>query len=399
MESGKLLLHNVLLEGNVVDVTIADGLIRSVEKSKVEGGTAVEENGFPLSTFHFPLTVFPGLCNMHSHAPMTLFRGLGDDQPLDVWLNDYIWPAEQKLTDELVYEGTLQACREMLASGTTAFNDMYFRIPAMVQAVRDSGIRAMLGPTFFGDAEEVESGKRHPEGELNSMEKKNNAVKKVKSDESSIRYSIAPHSIYTVTEKGLRCCADACADLHLPMHIHMSETQKEVDDCLREHGCRPWEWLDKLGILDKLGENIIAAHCLHLSDNEIKLIGDHHITCVHCPNSNLKLGSGYRFLMLELMEAGACVALGTDGSASSNNLDMIEVMKTAALLQKGWRGDPTVVPAEQILKIATLGHSIAPGQPACIFLSTAKSLSDLVYASHGDSVAMTIVDGKIAYKK
>ena len=319
MESGKLLLHNVLLEGNVVDVTIADGLIRSVEKSKVEGGTAVEENGFPLSTFHFPLTVFPGLCNMHSHAPMTLFRGLGDDQPLDVWLNDYIWPAEQKLTDELVYEGTLQACREMLASGTTAFNDMYFRIPAMVQAVRDSGIRAMLGPTFFGDAEEVESGKRHPEGELNSMEKKNNAVKKVKSDESSIRYSIAPHSIYTVTEKGLRCCADACADLHLPMHIHMSETQKEVDDCLREHGCRPWEWLDKLGILDKLGENIIAAHCLHLSDNEIKLIGDHHITCVHCPNSNLKLGSGYRFLMLELMEAGACVALGTDGSASSNN--------------------------------------------------------------------------------
>ena len=399
MESGKLLLHNVLLEGNVVDVTIADGLIRSVEKSKVEGGTAVEENGFPLSTFHFPLTVFPGLCNMHSHAPMTLFRGLGDDQPLDVWLNDYIWPAEQKLTDELVYEGTLQACREMLASGTTAFNDMYFRIPAMVQAVRDSGIRAMLGPTFFGDAEEVESGKRHPEGELNSMEKKNNAVKKVKSDESSIRYSIAPHSIYTVTEKGLRCCADACADLHLPMHIHMSETQKEVDDCLREHGCRPWEWLDKLGILDKLGENIIAAHCLHLSDNEIKLIGDHHITCVHCPNSNLKLGSGYRFLMLELMEAGACVALGTDGSASSNNLDMIEVMKTAALLQKGWRGDPTVVPAEQILKIATLGHSIAPGQPACIFLSTAKSLSDLVYASHGDSVAMTIVDGKIAYRK
>ena len=391
-----LVLHNALLNNKAVDITIDNGLISTVEPTvTVPGASTAGENIVDCTS----LSVFPGLCNMHSHAPMTLFRGLGDDQPLDVWLNDYIWPAEQKLTDELVYEGTLQACREMLASGTTAFNDMYFRIPAMVQAVRDSGIRAMLGPTFFGDAEEVESGKRHPEGELNTMEKKNNAVKKVKSDESSIRYSIAPHSIYTVTEKGLRCCADACADLHLPMHIHMSETQKEVDDCLREHGCRPWEWLDKLGILDKLGENIIAAHCLHLSDNEIKLIGDHHITCVHCPNSNLKLGSGYRFLMLELMEAGACVALGTDGSASSNNLDMIEVMKTAALLQKGWRGDPTVVPAEQILKIATLGHSIAPGQPACIFLSTAKSLSDLVYASHGDSVAMTIVDGKIAYRK
>ena len=319
---------------------------------------------------------------MHSHAPMTLFRGLGDDQPLDIWLNDYIWPAEQRLTDELVYQGTLQACREMLASGTTAFNDMYFHLPAMAQAVRDSGIRAMLAPSFFGDG-----------GDLNTIEKLLTINSKL------LTLSLAPHSIYTVTEKGLRRCTDACADLHLPMHIHMSETQKEVDDCLREHGCRPWEYLDKPGILDKLGENIIAAHCLHLSDNEIRLIGDHHITCVHCPNSNLKLGSGYRFLMLELLDAGARVTLGTDGSASSNNLDMIEVMKTAALLQKGWRGDPTVVPAEQILQIATLGHTVAPGQPACLFLSSAKSLSDLVYASHGDSVTMTLVDGKIVYRK
>ena len=146
-------------------------------------------------------------------------------------------------------------------------------------------------------------------------------------------------------------------------------------------------------------ENIIAAHCLHLSDNEIRLIGNHHITCVHCPNSNLKLGSGYRFPMLELLEAGARVTLGTDGSASSNNLDMIEVMKTAALLQKGWRGDPTAVPATQILSIASLGHTIAPGQPACLFLADVKSLSDLVYASHGDCVAITIVDGKQVYSK
>ena len=198
------------------------------------------------------------------------------------------------------------------------------------------------------------------------------------------------------------------------MHIHMSETQKEVDDCLREHGSRPWEYLDKLGILDKLGQNIIAAHCLHLSENEIRLIGDHHITCVHCPNSNLKLGSGYRFPMLELLDAGARVTLGTDGSASSNNLDMIEVMKTAALLQKGWRGDPTVVPASQILSLATLGHTVAPGQPACLFLARLnsspklgevdaeggrRSVSDLVYASHGDCVEMTLVDGRIVYKK
>ena len=320
---------------------------------------------------------------MHSHAPMTLFRGLGDDQPLDRWLNDYIWPAEQKLTDELVYKGTLQACREMLASGTTAFNDMYFRLPAMAQAVRESGIRAMLGLNVFSDGDELDG--------------IDEVMRRCK--DSGTRLSIAPHSVYTVTERGLRHSAEACKALGLPMHIHMSETRKEVNDCLREHGCRPWEWLDRLGILDMLGSNIIAAHCLHLSENEIKLIGDHHITCVHCPNSNLKLGSGYRFPMLELLEAGAYVTLGTDGSASSNNLDMIEVMKTAALLQKGWRGDPTVVPASQILSLATLGHTVAPGQPACMFLSTAKSLSDLVYSCHGDSVITTIVGGKIVYHK
>lgn len=366
-------IADALLDGKAVDIVTNGHLIESVTPHS-PCAYDIDAHG---------LSVFPGLCNMHSHAPMTLFRGLGDDQPLDVWLNKYIWPAEQKLTDELVYQGTLQACREMLASGTTAFNDMYFRLPAMAQAVRDSGIRARLGLNVFGDGKELEC--------------VNELMCKCVSD--GVHFSIAPHSVYTVSGKGLRRCADACQELGVPMHIHMSETQKEVDDCLREHGCRPWEWIDKLGILDKLGENIIAAHCLHLSEEEIRLIGDHGITCVHCPNSNLKLGSGYRFPMLELLDAGARVALGTDGSASSNNLDMIEVMKTAALLQKGWRHDPTVVPAQQILSLATLGHTIAPGQPACLFLSTAKSLSDLIYASHGDSVAMTMVDGKVVYKK
>ena len=145
IENQPLVISNAILDEKNVDILISDGIIQQIEP-----------HGFQFSILNFQfieasgLAVFPGLCNMHSHAPMTLFRGLGDDQPLDVWLNDYIWPAEQKLTDELVYEGALQACHEMLASGTTAFNDMYFRIPAMAQAVRDSGIRAMLGPTFFG---------------------------------------------------------------------------------------------------------------------------------------------------------------------------------------------------------------------------------------------------------
>lgn len=370
-------IYGATLDDKVVDIKVDDCVIESVTPA-IESPRANDDDVDARG-----LSVFPGLMNMHSHAPMTLFRGLGDDQPLDVWLNKYIWPAEQKLTDELVYKGTLQACKEMLASGTTAFNDMYFRLPAMAQAVKESGIRARLGLNVFGDGDELDS--------LDEIMHQ--------CTELGAPLSIAPHSVYTVTERGLRRSAEACKNMGLPMHIHMSETQKEVDDCLREHNCRPWEWLERLGILDMLATNIIAAHCLHLSENEIRLIGDHHITCVHCPNSNLKLGSGYRFPMLELIDAGANVMLGTDGSASSNNLDMIEVMKTAALLQKGWRGDPTVVPAKQILSIATGGHTIAPGQPACLFLTTAKNTSDLVYASHGESVVMTMFGGKIVYQK
>ena len=369
-----MIIADAILDGVSVDITINGDTIESV----VPHSPCVHDINA------HGLTVFPGLVNMHSHAPMTLFRGLGDDQPLDVWLNNYIWPAEQGLTDEKIYRGTLQACHEMLASGTTAFNDMYFRLPAMAKAVADSGIRARLGLNIFGDGDELEN----PE-----------TLEIITHHLPLITYSIAPHSVYTVSEKGLRRSAEACKTLGLPMHIHMSETQKEVDDCLAKYGYRPWDLLDHLGILDLLGETIIAAHCLYLSEHEIKLIGEHHITCVHCPNSNLKLGSGYRFPMLELLAAGARVTLGTDGSASSNNLDMVEVMKTAALLQKGWRMDPTVVPAEQILSLATLGHTIAAGQPACLFLSTAKSLSDLVYSNHGESVFMTFVDGKLVYQK
>lgn len=380
-------IGNALLDGKAVDIVVDGSIIESVTP---HSPCAVDFDAHGLS-------VFPGLRNMHSHAPMVLFRGLGDDQPLDVWLNDYIWPAEQKLTDETVYDGTLQACREMLASGTTYFNDMYFRLPAMAKAVAESGIKGRLGYNVFGDGDSLT-----PDPSPEKRGEWNDVLDSIYSpllrgEGQGVRLSIAPHSVYTVSEKGLRRSAEACVKYGLPMHIHMSETQKEVDDCLAKYGCRPWELLDRLGVLDLMGCNIIAAHCLYLSDNEIRLMGEHHVTAVNCPNSNLKLGSGYRFPMLELMEAGVRVALGTDGAASSNNLDMIEAMKTAALLQKGWRGDPTVVPAEQILSIATLGHTIAAGQPADLFLADVKSLSDLVYASHGDCVRMTMVDGKVVY--
>ncbi len=371
-----IVIEAALLDGKLVDVLIDSGIIQRVVQ---HGAEQFDFDYKPLDGNG--LSVFPGLRNMHSHAPMTLMRGLGDDKPLDVWLNEYIWPAEQHLTDKMIYDGTLQACKEMLASGTTFFNDMYFHLPAMARAILDSGIKARIGLNIFKYGVELDG------------------IEDILKECEGVELSIAPHSIYTVNEVGLRKSADACQLYGLPMHIHMSETLNEVENCLKEHGCRPWEWLDRLGILDKLGDRIIAAHCLHLSDNEIKLIGGHHITCVHCPNSNLKLGSGYKFPMLELLDAGANVTLGTDGSASSNNLDMIEVMKTAALLQKGWRMDPTAVPAEMILEIATCGHKISAGEPADMFLAPVRSISELVYATHGESVAITIVDGLLHLKQ
>lgn len=378
-------IGSATLDGHLVDVVVDEGVISSITPH-VPQAVDVNANG---------LALFPGLCNMHSHAPMVLFRGLGDDQPLSRWLNDYIWPAEQKLDDDLVYRGTMRACQEMLASGTTFFNDMYFHLPAMARAVADSGIRARLGFNVFGDATELDD---------------HQVIDLLASGSGRLSFSVAPHSIYTVSATGLRRSAEACKALGLKMHIHMSETEREVNDCMEQHGCRPWEWLDRLGVLDLLGSNIIAAHCLHLSQHEIELIGAHGITCVHCPNSNLKLGSGFRFPMLELIEAGATVAIGTDGAASSNNLDMLEATKVAALLQKGWRSDATVADARTIFGLATMRHTIAVGQPADFFLVKLntfeplpmppdRTLSTLIYATHGESVEMTVVDGKVVYSK
>lgn len=385
----RLLLKNALLEGRPADVAIEEGVIVSLSPA-ADGAPTPDTDTVDCTG----LALFPGLRNMHSHAPMTLLRGQGDDQPLDRWLRDHIWPLEQRLTDELVYRGTLAACREMLASGTTFFNDMYFRLPAMARAVEESGIRARLGLTLFGDAPELDD----PD-----------LMDPLAHPSPRVAFSLAPHSVYTVSTDGLLRAADACERLRLPMHIHMSETRKEVDDCLALHGCRPWELLDRLGILDRLAPNIIAAHCLHLSDREIGLIGSHRLTVVHCPASNLKLGSGFRFPMQELLDAGARVLLGTDGSASSNNLDLLEAAKLASLLQKGWRSDPTACPAPEALALATDHARIAPGQPADLFLARLNSapdnpltdsrnpLSDLIYATHGDRTALTIVGGQIAY--
>lgn len=344
---------------------------------------------------------FPTFANMHTHAAMSLFRGYANDLPLTTWLNDWIWPKEKNLDDEIVYWGTRLACTEMVKSGTTVFSDMYFHIPAIAKAANEMGIRCTLGINAFGDAEEFTE--KSIEDLLEATEPYRQLVS----------IAIAPHAVYTVSEKGLKRCAQLSQRYGLLYHIHMCETEKEIADCLRQHGCRPYELLEQLGVLDLTNGRFSGAHSLYVNENEISIMGRHHITVTHNPCSNLKLGSGHFFPYLELRDAGINVTLGTDGCSSSNNLDMIDAAKFMSYLQKGIRRDPTILPADELLRIATangfkaLGINageIAVGKCADLmlvnlhnlaFVPNNNTLANLLYAAHGDAVDTLICNGNI----
>lgn len=389
-----IFIEQVLLNGERTNLLIDGNKIAGIGTQLSMPATAIRIDGKRLAAF-------PTLCNCHTHAAMSLFRGYANDLPLMTWLNDWIWPREKHLDDDIIYWGTKLACLEMVKSGTTALNDMYFFLPAAARAIRESGLRALLGFTMFGNCDEMDNGTY------------SKVQEQIGDSDGRIVMNPAPHAIYTVSAEGLQKSAQYCKAHMLPMHIHMSETQQEVDDCVKQHGCRPYEYLDQLGILEMLGPLFIGAHSLYLSDKEIELIGKHGCQVVHNPNSNLKLGSGHQFRYSELKAAGVNVALGTDGCSSSDNLDMIEATKVMALLQKGWRHDPTTLPAKEALRVASrngfqaLGiqaGEIAEGMLADIMLVDLDNLafvpchdatSSLVYSAHGDAVDTVICDGQI----
>lgn len=350
--------------------------------------------------------VFPTFANMHTHAAMTLFRGYGDDHPLQEWLNEWIWPAERNLDDDIIYWGTRLACLEMIKSGTTLFNDMYFYPAAAMRAVQDSGIRAMIGFTGFDffNPEAAEKMKKEITEWYDGLTTENCKL--------SIPV-VAPHAPYTVSGETLQWLADFAAERKLHYHIHMSETESEVAESVKQYGLRPYARLEKLGVLDRCGDKFIGAHSLHLDDEEIKFLGEHHASVVHNPNSNLKLGSGYKFMYNELRDAGVNVTLGTDGCSSSNNLDMLEATKTMALLQKGWRGEPTTMPAAEALRVSTANGFKAAGINAgkiemgakadlmlvdldnIGFIPNNDTLSNFIYAAHSEAIDMVICNGQV----
>ena len=295
--------------------------------------------------------VIPGLINLHAHAAMTLMRGLADDLPLMPWLRDHVWPAESKVVSaEYVRDGTLLACAEMLRGGVTCFNDMYFFPEAAAQAALQARLRAAIGiialefPSAYAtDASDYLS--------------KGIALRDTLRDESLLSFCLAPHAPYTVSDATFERIAVYAAELDLPIHTHLHETQDEIRDSLTAHGVRPLQRLKNLGLL---GPNLIAVHAVHLTPGEIALLAEHGCHVAHCPTSNLKLASGLASIPA-LSQAGVNVGLGTDSAASNNRLDMLSELRLAALLGKHGARDAAAFPAHQALEMATLNAARALG--------------------------------------
>ena len=349
--------------------------------------------------------LLPGLINTHTHLSMTLFRGLADDLSLDSWLNDHIWPMEANLNGDYCYIGALLGAVELIKSGTTTFSDMYFYMEDVARAVEDAGIRAVLsyGMIDFGDAERREA-------EI----KENMALYDACNGmaDGRIKVFFGPHSPYTASEELLVKVRELADEHNIGIHIHVSETQKEINDSLDERGIRPFEYLEKIGFL---GPDVVAAHCVWLSDEEIEIIKKHGVKVSHNPCSNMKLASGVAPVS-KLIDNDICVSIGTDGASSNNNLDLIEELKTASLLQKVSTLDPKVLTSDEAIEMATikgaealgLGDeigSIEVGKKADIILIDTNSAnmvpdssslsSNVIYSANGSNVDTTICNGKI----
>ncbi len=344
------------------------------------------------------MAILPPFYNTHCHAAMTLLRGYADDMPLHKWLTEYIWPFEQKLTAADIREGSRLAVREMIKTGTVFFSDMYFDIEETAAVVQEYGMRAALGVTFM---------ESHSKSQ--QQDKLNQLRNWVDPTGGRITLTVAPHAIYTVGADMLQLCSRTARDLGLKLHIHVSETSKEVEDCRREHGTTPVRYLDKLGVL---GPEVVAAHAVHIDEEEADILAARGVTLAHCPCSNLKLASG-TFPYKRALAAGCRVTLGTDGVSSNNNLDMREEMKFAALLAKGASGDPQTMPAHEALDIATRNGAeafgidagvIAEGKlaDAILIRLDVESMQPLhhltsnwVYAADSGIVDTVICDGRI----
>jgi len=295
--------------------------------------------------------LIPGLINAHTHAAMSLMRGLADDRALMDWLNNHIWPAEQKWVNaKFIEDGIELAIAEMLLGGTTCFNDMYFFPDVMARTADRLGMRAVTGlivldfpsPWAANSDEYFEKGMALFD-ELRHVE--------------LVTAALAPHAPYTVSNQPLEKIRMLSDELDLPVHIHVHETTHEIEHSIEHYGKRP---IARMQDLDLLGPNLLAVHLTHMLDEEIELLAEHNVNAVHCPQSNMKLASGF-CPVVRLLDEGINLGIGTDGAASNNDLDMLEEMRSASLLAKAVANDPQSLPAHQALEMATLGGARALG--------------------------------------
>jgi 5-methylthioadenosine/S-adenosylhomocysteine deaminase len=349
--------------------------------------------------------VFPGLMNTHTHAAMVYFRGMADDLPLKEWLENHIWPAENKwLGPDFISDSVGLACLEMLKGGVTAYNDMYFYGDAAGKATKRMGMRAVLGvgildfpsksagtiDEYFANAESF--------------------IKGWKGD-SLITPCIAPHALYTCGPETLKRARHVADTYDIPIHIHLSETRWEVEEITNKYHMTPVEYLDSLGFLDK---KVLAAHCVWLTDHEIQILAQRGVGVSHCIESNLKLASGIA-PVVKMLNAGVKVTFGTDGAASNNDLNILSEMSTAAKLHKAVSGDPTALNAQTALLMATrwgaevlgLGEvtgSLEKGKAADLIIVNLKKphltpiyniYSHIVYSMRPSDIEMVMVDGKL----
>src|SRR5437868_7261202 len=311
--------------------------------------------------------LIPGLVNAHTHAAMTLMRGLADDLPLMSWLEEHIWPAEKRhVSPQFVHDGTLLACAEMLRGGITCFNDMYFFPEAALRAALAAGMRSAHGIIV------IEFPSAYAADAADYL-RKGLELRDRYGDEPLASFCLAPHAPYTVSDASFKKISTLAAELDLPVHVHLHESEHEIERSLAESGVRP---LERLRAMNLLGPNLIAVHAVHLHEAEIALLARHGCSVAHCPSSNLKLASGFAPIA-KLAQAGVNIALGTDGAASNNRLDMFQEMRTAALLAKAVAGDAQAMPAAAALNAATLGGARALGLADRIGSIAAGKAADL----------------------
>lgn len=348
--------------------------------------------------------VLPGLVNGHTHAAMTLFRGLADDLPLMQWLENYIFPAERNMDAEFVYTGTLLALAEMILSGTTTFCDMYLFEEEVAKAAKKAGVRCLVGEVLY----DFPSPNYGSVGK--GLEYTESLIQKWR-DDPIVSIAVEPHSLFTCSPELLMAANELALKHRVPLIIHVAETLNEVSEIKGKYAKTPIEHLDSLGLL---GAHLIADHCVHLGPSDIKKMAEHGVKVVHNPESNMKLASGIAPVP-ELIKQGVTVGLGTDGCASNNNLDLFSEMDTAAKLHKVHAMDPTVVDAVTVLRMATIEGARALGlqditgsleigkKADVIVIDTHKphltpmynAVSHLVYAASGNDVTHSVINGKL----